>query len=235
MTLPDWHYDETPTYGVDYTDPAAAAEYEERHSKFRDFNAETDDAATMLDLQPDDTLIDLGCGPGTISIGLAGRCRHVHAVDASDAILALARLKACYEGDTTMLLHESGFLTYRHEDERADAALSKMALHHLPDFWKLVALRNIASMLRPGGRFYLVDVVFPCSADGPTAVLERQCVKAGRQEFGPDRESVAAHFREEFSTFNWVMTGLLERAGFAIDNRRAHGDIMTGYVCSRCH
>ena len=30
------------------------------------------------------------------------------------------------------------------------------------------------------------------------------------------RDEVTAHVREEFSTFDWIMDGLLERAGFKI-------------------
>ena len=37
--------------------------------------------------------------------------------------------------------------------------------HHLPDFWKAVALTRIAGMLRPGGIFRLSDVVYSFAPD----------------------------------------------------------------------
>ena len=53
----------------------------------------------------------------------------------------------------------SGLLSYEHDGEPADVVISNAVLHHLPDFWKLVALRNINSFLKPGGKFFLFDVV----------------------------------------------------------------------------
>ena len=55
--------------------------------------------------------------------------------------------------------HHQGFLTYEHASGTADAIATSFALHHLPDFWKGVAVQRMAAMLRPGGRMYLYDVV----------------------------------------------------------------------------
>src|SRR5581483_6383422 len=52
-----------------------------------------------------------------------------------------------------------GFLSYR-PGAPVDAVYTRNALHHLPDFWKVVALDRIASMLRPGGVLRLRDIVF---------------------------------------------------------------------------
>jgi SAM-dependent methyltransferase len=53
-----------------------------------------------------------------------------------------------------------GFLTYGHRGEPADFVYSKNVLHHLPDFFKALALERISSMLRPGGVLRLHDLVF---------------------------------------------------------------------------
>lgn len=53
----------------------------------------------------------------------------------------------------------AGFLTYRHSGEPADVVYSRYALHHLPDFWKAIALRRMADRPRPGGVLRLWDVV----------------------------------------------------------------------------
>ncbi|MFB3765393.1 MAG: hypothetical protein ACE14P_09120 [Methanotrichaceae archaeon] len=34
-------------------------------------------------------------------------------------------------------------------------------LHHLPDYWKHVALTRVCGMLKPKGRFLLFDIVLP--------------------------------------------------------------------------
>ena len=40
-----------------------------------------------------------------------------------------------------------------------DLVISEYALHHLPDFWKAVALERMAGFLRPGGTLRLRDLV----------------------------------------------------------------------------
>ena len=85
--------------------------------------------------------------------------------------------------------------------------MSCFALHHLPDFWKQVALIRLARALNPSGVLYLRDVVF--SFDPPsyeTAInewVERMPTLSGflRAEF-------ETHVREEFSTFSWILWGL---------------------------
>ena len=54
----------------------------------------------------------------------------------------------------------AGFLTYEHAGPPADLVYSRYALHHLPDFWKAIALSRLAGMLRSGGVLRLWDVVY---------------------------------------------------------------------------
>jgi cyclopropane fatty-acyl-phospholipid synthase-like methyltransferase len=48
-------------------------------------------ARTALDLNPSDTLLDLGCGNGLVTIRLAEACRAVYAVDYSKDLIEIAR------------------------------------------------------------------------------------------------------------------------------------------------
>ena len=48
------------------------------------------------------------------------------------------------DGDLAFMLEQAGFLTFTAPEEPVDAVLSSIALHHLPDFWKGVALQRIA-------------------------------------------------------------------------------------------
>jgi hypothetical protein len=59
-----------------------------------------------------------------------------------------------------MEFRRAGFLSYAHDGPPADMLVTKYALHHLPDFWKSVALLRMNEMLRPAGRLFLSDVVF---------------------------------------------------------------------------
>jgi hypothetical protein len=40
-----------------------------------------------------------------------------------------------------------------------DAVVTTLALHHLPDFWKGMALKRVHGMLKRGGRLYIHDVI----------------------------------------------------------------------------
>src|SRR5438132_1610888 len=76
-----------------------------------------------------------------------------------------ARLEAAAAaGLGNIAFKHGGFLSYQHEGPPADIVTSKFALHHLPDFWKAVALARIHAWLRPGGIFFLRDVVFSFAA-----------------------------------------------------------------------
>ncbi len=41
------------------------------------------------------------------------------------------------------------------------------------------------------------------------------------------------HIKEEYSTFDWVMEQMLEKAGFAIENTRYHDGVIGIYLCSK--
>ena len=71
----------------------------------------------------------------------------------------------------------AGFLTYDHAGDPADVVCSRYALHHLPDSWKVVALRRVRSMLRPGGVFRLWDVVYGFDDDAAAERIEAWCAR----------------------------------------------------------
>lgn len=41
------------------------------------------------------------------------------------------------------------------------------------------------------------------------------------------------HFREEYSTYDWVMDGLLERAGFRTIRKKFEGGVIGTYLCRK--
>jgi SAM-dependent methyltransferase len=158
----------------------------------------------------------------------------VHAVDVSPAMLALARRRATEAGTPNITFHQAGFLSYRHVGPPADAVVSVFALHHLPDFWKQVALLNVARILRPGGRFFLRDVVFSFPATDYAAGIETWIANVAREDgSGWPRAAFETHVREEHSTFGWVMEGLLTRAGFVLEAVDYDGVAYADYLCRR--
>jgi len=90
---PLWQYDERVKAGVDYADSATAAEYDQQHARFRDFEKDAQLIMQRLDLKPEHTVIDFGCGTGAFVIPAARVCRKVFAVDISQAMLDWAILR----------------------------------------------------------------------------------------------------------------------------------------------
>jgi cyclopropane fatty-acyl-phospholipid synthase-like methyltransferase len=225
--------DEFAAAGVDYRSPEEAAAYDAMHQRFRRYDEQTAAILGALDLGPEATVIDMGAGTGAFAIHAARHLRRVYAVDVSAAMLARCREKARAAGLRNVRCRVGGFLTYRHADAPADAMVSVAALHHLPDFWKLVGLRRAAAMLRPGGKLFLFDIVFPSEAPD----LDRRLtgwVRSIRAKAGPRLAREAeTHVRSEHSTYDWVMEGLLRHAGFCI-GRKQYGDgFQASYVCTR--
>ncbi len=79
---------------------------------------------------------------------------------------------------------------------------SVFALHHLPDFWKGIALKRLYRMLKPGGRLYIHDVVMQelNAIDNITEFLDKLATAGGKVL----REDSERHFKEEYSTYDWV-------------------------------
>ena len=139
--------------------------------------------------------------------------------------------KAKEEGLANIVCRGGGFLSYVHDGPPFDAIHTSLALHHLPDFWKQKALDRLAGMLKPGGRLHLMDVVFvPENADANIAAWIAQMEAAQGREIA---DSLRGHVQREYSTYTWIMEGLLVRAGFRIDDAQSPGGVLTNYYCTR--
>lgn len=226
-----WQWDETPAINLDFGDRAVVAAYDARHRKFRDVDGENAAILARLALQPKQVVADFGCGTGAFARAAARRCGTVVAIDLSAAMLDYVGWRAQEEGLANLVCRQGGFLTYAHAGPPFDAIHTGLALHHLPDFWKRAALARLAGMLKPGGRLHLLDVVFQEEnlAANVEAWIAAMAAKGGA-EVG---ESIRAHVAKEYSTLAWIMEGLLERAGFRIDQAEYSGGVLANYYCTK--
>jgi SAM-dependent methyltransferase len=170
-------------------------------------------------LHAESILVDLGAGTGTFAVAAAPFCRRVVAVDVSPAMVAAIREKVAELGLANVEPVQAGFLSYEHTAAPADFLYTRNALHHLPDFWKAIALRRMAGMLRRGGVLLLRDLVFAFEPDQADTFIDTWLeTGAGRRpKDGWTHEEYEAHLRDEFSTFSWLLEPMLERAGFDIE------------------
>ncbi|WP_321423358.1 class I SAM-dependent methyltransferase [uncultured Methanobacterium sp.] len=230
---PEWYYNEKPV-GVDYLDPEIAREYNKEHQKFRNFEDETESIVQILGITLDDTVLDFGCGTGGIALNMAKYCKKVIGVDISREMLDILEEKAKKENVNNIETHCAGFLTYNHDrSAKVDKIVSMVALHHLPDFWKSVALLNMAKIIKKGGKLYLFDVVFTFNIQDHQKDIGQMINQMQNAAGDSMADELKVHIRDEFSTYDWIMEGLLEKAGFSIDSVEVKADNLRGYICSR--
>jgi len=129
-------------------------------------------------------------------------------------------------------LVQAGFLTYEHAGRPADVIYSRYALHHLPDFWKAVALDRLRSMLRPGGILRLWDVVYGFAPAEAQARIEAWVATgADTVEGAWSRAELEEHVRDEHSTFSWLLEAMFDRSGFEIiESQHSDDAIFATYV-----
>ena len=230
MENPRWFPDELARAGWEHLDPAYAAAYDRKAGVDP---AEDVAALHRLGLDERATLVDLGAGTGALALAAARFCRRVVAVDVSSAMLDVTRTKAARLGLANVEAVQAGFLSYDHRGGPVDLVYSRNALHHLPDFWKAIALLRVADLLRPGGVLFLRDIVFSFDPGEAEEAIEAWLAGAAENASeGWTRAELQAHLREEHSTFTWLLEPMLERAGFGI-REAERSSAYAAYVCVR--
>jgi SAM-dependent methyltransferase len=124
-------------------------------------------------------------------------------------------------------------LTYKHVGAPVDLVHTRNALHHLPDFWKAVALGRVARMLRPDGILILEDIVYAFEVSEVTTVIEPWLETAPTDPaLGWTADQLAEHVRTEYSTFSWLLESLLDHAGFDVAERWfSESRVYASYTC----
>ena len=122
-------------------------------------------------LEPAQSVLDIGCGTGSLtivakhSVGASGR---VHGIDAGPEMIARARKKAAKARVdvefTTAVVEALPF-----PDRDFDAVLSALMLHHLPRAVREQCAREVYRVLKPGGLVLVAD--FAKSAGKPHGVI----------------------------------------------------------------
>jgi ubiquinone/menaquinone biosynthesis C-methylase UbiE len=108
---------------------------------------------------PADRVLDLGCGIGNLLIALAERTPFLTppvGVDVSPAIIELGLTELRREGlQDRVVLRAASWDRLPFPDAAFDVAISSHVLKHLDDAALATSLRELARVLRPGGRFLL--------------------------------------------------------------------------------
>jgi ubiquinone/menaquinone biosynthesis C-methylase UbiE len=137
------------------------ARYYDLFGKLISFGRDKAIRQKLIDLaapQASETVLDVGCGTGTLAIALKPRVGEgeVHGIDASPEMIEVAKekaAKASAEIDFQVALIEA----IPFPDGSFDLVTSSLMLHHLPDDLKRKGLAEIRRVLKPGGRFLAMD------------------------------------------------------------------------------
>jgi 2-polyprenyl-3-methyl-5-hydroxy-6-metoxy-1,4-benzoquinol methylase len=221
MLARDWYYNERRKVGLD----RAVASLLHRQG---DGELRARAALDMLGVRPGWRVADIGCGNGVLACEAALLGADVDAIDISPPMLALAQVEARDRG-VVIRAQSAGFLSFAYQPDSYDLIVSEFALHHLPDFWKSVALSRIFAALKPGANFYLRDIVFVSQPDGAERSIE-QWADFVIKNHDFDRESVVSHMRDEHSTFGWVIERMLSDAGFTLISVDYHAPLHGTYL-----
>ena len=108
-------------------------------------------------LQPGQRLLDVGCGPGTVTSGLARAVAPglVTGLDAAPDVLATAREHASEMGLANLEFVEGDVYALDYPDDTFDIVYANQLLQHLSD--PVAALREMRRVLRPGGLLAVRD------------------------------------------------------------------------------
>src|SRR6185503_13988946 len=138
------------------TEPLRHETYTHRHAAAtvkQHAQRTADEAAAFLlpQLRAGMRLLDVGCGPGSITRGLAERVTpgEVVGVDLSADTLEAARRDAAARGLDNLRYEEGSVYALPFPDASFDVAYAHQVLQHLRE--RDAALREILRVLRPGG------------------------------------------------------------------------------------
>ncbi|PNE40805.1 MULTISPECIES: methyltransferase domain-containing protein [Streptomyces] len=166
--MPSPRFETTAPHRISYLDRLAASDLG-RSYKQRMLDA--------LDVRPGQTVLDLGCGPGTDLGTLAGAVTAAGAVlgiDRDQAMVDAARARTADEPVVDVRLGDVHDLAL--PDRAADRARTDRVLQHVAD--PVLALGEIHRVLRPGGRLVMGE------PDWETLTIDH-----------PDRELTRAYTR----------------------------------------
>lgn len=128
-------------------------------------------------------VLEIGCGRGVGTEIIFKRfgAREVHAFDVDPDMIALAQSRLSAFPSDRLRLFVGDAAAIEAEDGTFDAVFDFAIIHHIPD-WKK-AIREVARVLRPGGRFFeevtkqaLDRWLYRTFLDHPRLIIQRERV-----------------------------------------------------------
>lgn len=131
-------------------------------------------------IRPDSQILDCGCGPGSITVGLAqwAMCGQTIGIDIGEEQLEGARALAHELGAMNVSFQQGNIFALPFEDDSFDVVFSQTVLYHIPSPRR--ALSEIRRVLRPGGLIALRDAINTSIISWPEESLIEELVRIVR-------------------------------------------------------
>ena len=110
-----------------------------------------------VDAGPEMTILDVACGPGIVTAGMAAKARAVVAFDLTPEMLQQARERCARAGLTNVTFEPGNATALPFPDAHFDCVVTRLSVHHF-DAPRLV-LAEMFRVLKPGRKLVLADVV----------------------------------------------------------------------------
>jgi SAM-dependent methyltransferase len=113
----------------------------------------------LLDLArigPEDTVLDVACGPGLVACPLAEVARHVTGIDLTPAMIEQARARQRSKKLTNLTWVVGDAVPLPFPDDAFSVVVTRYSLHHFLD--PQAVLTEMVRVCRPGGRVAVIDV-----------------------------------------------------------------------------
>jgi ubiquinone/menaquinone biosynthesis C-methylase UbiE len=176
-----------------------AAEYDRRRPAYPD--ELVDQACQIAEIGSGDHVLEVGCGSGQLTRGLAARGLHVTALEPGKSLMALARQNL--EGAGEMEFVNAQFEDAPLPRERFRAVFSASAFHWVDP---KVSWQKAADVLVPGGTLALVQY---CGLEEPRSKQDQEAALAAIRKVAPD---AAAHW-PAYRDLDSTLAGMGQRRG----------------------
>jgi ubiquinone/menaquinone biosynthesis C-methylase UbiE len=129
----------------------------------------------LLAPAPNANVLDVACGPGFLTLAFATRCAQAVGIDATDALLDIARANARQRGVTNVRFESGDATQLPYADGEFDVVVCRAAFHHFPTPGRVLA--EMARVARRGGQVLVADIVTSTNPSFARAhnAIERLC------------------------------------------------------------
>jgi ubiquinone/menaquinone biosynthesis C-methylase UbiE len=125
-------------------------------------------------IHPTLRVLDVGCGPGDLSIRIAQRCQEVWGVDVTPEMIRIAEEKSGSE-PANVHFHQADACDLPFENGTFDTVMSVNALQAM--YRPEMALAEMSRVLKPGGELLLIAYCFGDSSVSDSAALINWAIK----------------------------------------------------------